>query len=159
VDRSTIISRDVVHSCSYETRKTKKQYRDIYRDVTLRISGKTLNPEDITKKLRLEPTGSCTRGYEILKSGRKRYLPEGKWYFSIPHKDNVEFEERLRKLAELIRPRRKELKAILRKYGAELDISVQPNKELAMWGYIFRADILNEFISLGISLTIHIWNC
>jgi hypothetical protein len=62
-------------------------------------------------------------------------------------------ENHIRDIWDQISKEKASLKRILRKADGFLLISVRPHRDVANWNYAFSADILKEFMDLGI----HVW--
>lgn len=137
-----------------------RRRHDRYCYVVLRLWERYLNPEEITKKLNITPDGSWMSGVVRDKNGetirrkngtaiKKRY---GQWNLEAHVHENSGLEARIQNILEQIRPKRKILKRILKNVNADLKIVVHPNEYLAIAGYVFSGELLNEFTSLGIDI-------
>ncbi len=133
------------------THKTK--YKDSYRYVILRIWGNNLDPENITKRLAIQPSDSWKKGTYISKSGRKYKKDYGQWILESNVRENATFELRIKNIIEQIEPHKRAMKNILREYKADLKIVVTPHDEVAVWGHSFNSELINFFTELGIDIT------
>ena len=137
--------------------KRKKNHPDRYRHVVLRLWGKNLDPDKITKALDIAPTSSWKRGNIIGKSGKKYWNPYGQWNLEPRTRGNARFETQIKDVLDQIKPKKKVLRRVLKYAKADLKIGVQPHENLAVWGYGFAAGLLNEFTSLGIDICFSVW--
>ena len=72
--------------------------------VTLRISGDTLIPAEITQLLGAPPTGAETKGEEIVgrQTGKRRVAKTGMWRFSVADREPEEMDAQVRELFALL---------------------------------------------------------
>ncbi|MCF7957954.1 MAG: DUF4279 domain-containing protein [Phycisphaerae bacterium] len=145
----------------------RKKYPDSYRYVVLRLWHKDLDPEKISDELGIEPDDAWWRGPLLDENGNpiinketgKPYARDyGQWNLCSTVRGNTLLVTRIRNILEQLRPKKKILRRILKEVNADLDIAVEPHKDLAIAGYTFPADVLNEITSLGIDIhfSIHI---
>ncbi len=145
----------------------RKKTPDRYRHVMLRLWHKDLDPGKISDELEMEPFEAWWRGpildeYEkpiINKKTGKPYVKHfGQWNLCSTVRGNTLLVTRIRNIMEQLRPKKKILRRILKEVNADLKIAVEPHEDLAIAAYLFPADILNEFTSLGIDIhfSIHI---
>jgi hypothetical protein len=140
-------------------KRAKKKYPDSYNGVILRIYDRDLDPEKITKMLRLLPSHSHKRGYEALgKSGKKAFRYYGQWNLNPLVRTNARIQTKVEKLWLQLEPRKKELRSVLKKYRAELAIYVNPGRPVTVRWYTFNSELLNKFTSLGIDVQFSVHN-
>src|SRR3989304_9517330 len=138
----------------------KRKYRNSFCYVVLRIWGRNLKPEEITKKLNIAPDESWHRGLvrdkygEIIKhkDGTPIKRHYGQWNLEAHVHENSGLENRIKNIIKQIMHKRNILKQILKTTKADLKIVIQPDKRLAVAGWLFSGKILNEFTSLGIDI-------
>lgn len=136
-----------------------------YRFVVLRLWHKELDPDSITRALKIEPSNAWRRGYVLdkhgnivtdKKSGKPYRKSCGQWNLCSSARGNSKLVTHIKSILEIIKPKKKALRCILKKVHADLNIAIEPPGDLAIVGYSFPADILNEFTSLGIDIHISI---
>jgi hypothetical protein len=139
-------------------KKRKRIYRDRYRYVVLRLLGKELDPDKISKALALYPVSSQPSNALRRKVDRIYNTNYGHWNLGSRLRRSATLQNHVKDILEQIRPRKKILRRILRKVEADLSIAVQPHENLAISSYTFPADILAEFTSMGIDIrfSVHI---
>ncbi|MGD0078466.1 MAG: DUF4279 domain-containing protein [Sedimentisphaerales bacterium] len=139
-------------------KKRKRIYRDRYKFVALRLLGKDLDPDKITKALALHPVSSQPCNALRRKAERIYNTNYGHWNLGSRLPRNSTLQNHVKDILEQIRPKKKILRRILRNVEADLNIAVQPHEDLAISAYTFPAEILSEFVSLGIYIrfSVHI---
>jgi hypothetical protein len=133
-------------------RERKKVYRDQYRYVLLHIYSRDLDPEVVTKTLKLEPTWSARRGTVSTRTGRSIRHVQGTWSIATQLRRNASLEKHIRNVWDQIRPRKAALKRILKDTKGILIVSVRPHPDLVNPEYVFSAEVLENFLRLGIDL-------
>jgi len=134
-------------------RKTKKRYPDRRRYVVLRMVGKDLDPDEITNLLGLspcfsQPAASLKREFKKVCNSK-----DGHWSLKSRLRSNATLQNQVKDIYQQIKPKSKILKKILKNnIEADLSISVQPHEDLEYVGYMFPAEIINEFTSIGIDI-------
>ena len=139
--------------------KRKKSRRDQYKYVGLIFWGKDLDPEEVTKRLRIEPDNSWYRGFTIGKSGKKYTRPYGQWILRPQVRSNAGFEKQIADIVTQLKGRERAIRTILKQAKAELAITVEPNEEVVVWHYSFDSELLKYFVSLGVGIRfgVHSW--
>lgn len=134
-------------------KRKRRVYRDQYRYVLFKIHSRDLNPTEVAQALGIEPTWSHRRGIWTAPSGATREFTEGSWAIASRLRRNASLEHHVRDVWDQVSERKASLKRILKEASAELHISVQPHRDVVNWNYVFSADLLRQFVDLGI----HIW--
>lgn len=135
-----------------------KRYQDRYRYVVLRLLGKDLDPDKTSKALALYPVSSQSSNSLRRKADRIYNTNYGHWNLGSRLRRSATLQNHVKDILEQIRPKKKILRKILKKVEADLNIVVQPHEDLAISAYTFPAEILTEFVSMGIDIrfSIHI---
>lgn len=148
--------------------KDRKKYQDRYRYVILRLWGRELDPEKITRAMGIEPDAGWFRGPLVNEKGevvidKKTGKPwkvysYGQWILKSRIRGNSKLVTRIQDIWEQIELKKKILRRILREVGADLKICVEPSEHLCRALYNFPAEILNKFTALGIDIEFSIHN-
>lgn len=140
-------------------RPAKRRHPDTFRHVFLTLWAKDLDPDSVTKALGIVPDSTCIRGLLkdkdgkiVGKNGRARRVPVGLWILDARVHGNSTLETRIRSILEHVKPKKKALRRVLNKVNAELNIVVEPHRDVVCRSIRFPAGILNEFSSLGIDI-------
>ncbi len=139
-------------------KKKRGLRRDQYRYVLLKITSKDLDPAEVTKALRVEPTSSHCRGKWIAPNGATRKFDEGSWSLASRLRRNCTLENHIRDVWEQVSGRESALKRILNTADGFLQIAVQPHRDVVDWNYAFPADLLKEFVDIGIHIWLSFWD-
>ncbi|MBN2181034.1 MAG: DUF4279 domain-containing protein [Sedimentisphaerales bacterium] len=141
-------------------KKSKRIKEYEWRYVSLTLRGKNLDPVKMTQILGVNPNKWVMRG-EPLGSNNKKKCKQGLWILESGP-PTWRFETKLKKILNKIEPIKHRLRKLIEENNdiqrAYLDIAVMPPEDCLIAGYSFRADLLNEFTSLGIDveLSIHV---
>ena len=139
-------------------KKRKRIYRDRYKYVVLRLLGKDLDPDKISRVLALDPVSSQPSNALRRKADKIYNTNYGHWNLGSRLHRSATLQNHVNDILKQIKPKKKILRRILRKVEADLNIAVQPHEDLAISAYTFPADTLAEFTSMGIDIrfSIHI---
>jgi hypothetical protein len=135
-----------------------KRYPDRYHLVVLRLCGSNLDPAKITRALGLEP-GTAQPSANLKIESRRIYKTKlGHWNLDSRLRRNATLQSHVKDILEQIRPRKKTLRRILKNVDADLNICVEPHRDVAIATYLFSAEVISEFASLGIDIqfSIHV---
>lgn len=140
----------------------RKRYQPGLQLVFLHLWGKELNPDKITQVLGIKPDWLRRRGVEkgpngkVIRdrNGKLRKSAFGRWFIESHVHENSGIVSRIEDILKQIRPKKRQLRRILKETRAELTIVVEPPRDLATYSYILPASLLNEFTSLGIDIEI-----
>ena len=135
-----------------------RRYPDRYHLVVLRLCGMHLDPAKITRSLGLEPD-SAQPSADLGIKGRRIYKTKlGHWNLGSRLRRNAMLQNHVSDILEQIRPKKRVLRRILRSVDADLTIAVEPHEAVVIAAYLFPADVIAEFTSLGIDIrfSIHI---
>lgn len=148
--------------------KDRKKYQDRYRYVILRLWGRELDPEKITRAMGIEPDDWWFRGPAVnqkgdvvidKKTGKPWMIfPYGQWILRSRIRGNSKLVTRIQDIWEQIEPKKKILRRILKEVKADLKICVEPSEHLYRALYNFPAEILNKFTAIGIDMELSIHN-
>ena len=133
----------------------KSKKTDIFREVSLNIVGKFLDPEIVTKMLELKPDDFSKRG-DIF--GKNKKVKMGYWsLFGKPSSGKIETQ--IRSILLRIEHVKNKFIHIKKKNNIEqiyLSIAVEPNENIAIAGYCLNSKLINEFTSLGMDIAFSI---
>jgi hypothetical protein len=135
-----------------------RRYPDRYHLVVLRLCGMHLDPAQITKSLGLAPD-SAQPSADLGIEGRRIYRTKlGHWNLGSRLRRNATLQNHVKDILEQIKPKKRALRRILRSVDADLTIAVEPHQALVIAAYLFPADVISEFTSLGIDIrfSIHV---
>ncbi len=135
-----------------------KRYPDRYHLVVLRLCAKHLDPGRITRSLNLEPDSSqpsADLGVEFRRIYNTKW---GHWTLGSRLRRNATVQNHARDILEQIRPKKAALRRILKNVEADLNISIEPHRDVVIAAYLFPAKVIAEFASLGIDIrfSIHV---
>ena len=131
--------------------KTKRQ-RERRRHVVLRLVGSDLDPDKITRSLGLEPA-SAQPAASLGREFKRIYnTTDGHWCLDSRLRTSATLQNQLEDIAKQIRPKRRALRAILKNVEADVNIAVEPHDQWATCSYLFSAEVISEFTSLGIDI-------
>ncbi len=124
--------------------------------VVLRMWGPRLDPEAITEALGIEPDDSARKG-DLWGPKKNRVCRQGVWtLFGRP--DRAKLETQVRNILKEIAPAKDRLRKLIQEdkriKGVALDIGYSPDEDLAIACFTLKADLVKEFVSLGIDLEI-----
>lgn len=89
--------------------------------IELTFEGFDLNPENVTKKVGLEPYCFHKRG-EISQNGRRR--EQGSWSIQVPYEVSYDVSDQIEKLFQLIENKKKTILELKKLYKGDLILSV-----------------------------------
>ncbi len=136
----------------------RKRYPDRYHLVVLRLCGMDLNPAKITKALGLEPSSAQPSANLKMKFRRIYNTKLGHWNLDSRLPRSATVQSHAKDILEQIRPKKRALRRILKNVDADLNIAIEPHRDVAMACYLFPAEVISEFTSLGIDIqfSIHV---
>lgn len=134
-------------------KKRRRVYRDQYRYILFKIHSRDLDPAKVTEALKVEPTWAHRRGIWTAPTGATQEFTEGSWAIASRLRRNCTLENHIRDVWDQVSGRKASLRRILKKASADLHVSVQPHRDVVNWNHVFPADVLREFVDMGI----HIW--
>jgi hypothetical protein len=139
-------------------KKKRKRYPDRYHLVCLRLCGRDLNPDKITKALGLEPSSSQPSANLKIKFRRIYNTKLGHWNLDSRLRRSASVQDHAKDILEQIRPKKRILRRILKNVDADLNIAIEPHRDLVIAGYLFPAEVISGFTSLGIDIhfSIHV---
>lgn len=138
--------------------KSKRNDRYEWRQVTLNIVGKNLDPDKVSAVLGIQPDDWARRGEPF---GKNKKTEQGYWTLEGgPSTWRIETQvrsilKRITSVKNLLRRLIGEDETVEQAY---LTIAVMPPRGIAVAGYCVNAEVINEFTSLGIdiALSIHV---
>ncbi len=139
-------------------KKKRGLHRDQYRYVTLKITARDLDPAEVTKALGVEPAWQHWRGAWTAPTGAKCEYAEGSWSLASRLRRNCTLENHIRDVWDQVSERKASLRHILKKASADLHISVQPHRDVVNWNHVFPADLLKNFVDMGIHIWFSFWD-
>jgi hypothetical protein len=138
--------------------KSKRNERYEWRRVTLNIVGKNLDPDKVSAVLGIQPDDWAGRGEPF---GKNKKTKQGYWTLE-GGPSTWRIETQMRNILKTITPVKHRLRRLIEEdeivEQAYLTIAVMPPRGIAVAGYCFSAEVINEFTSLGIdiALSIHV---
>ena len=136
-----------------------KRHQDRYRLVVLRLYGKNLDADRITKVLGLEPHSAQSSANFRKEIEKLVYnTPYGHWNLCSRLRRNATLQNQARDILEQIKPKKKILRLLLKNFEGDLNIAVEPHEDLVIAAYSFPAEIISGFTLLGIDIrfSVHI---
>ncbi len=125
--------------------------------VGLRIFGKEVNPEDITKKMKCLPTYSASTGQELTsKNGKKRIVKEGFWRLEYSGTDNQTLEEKIKAILNMITNDMNIWKEITSDF--RVDVFCGLFMDTSNEGFIISADLSKELAIRGLIVSYDIYS-
>ena len=132
----------------YSAKKTKWSF------VHLSIGGKHLDPQKISKALGISPDFCCRRG-ELAAPNFKRKCKAGSWSLESDRL-NWRMETQMRDILRRITPVKERLRRLIREDAtierAYLTVAFEPPEGRPGVSYLFPAELVSEFVSLGLDI-------
>ena len=137
---------------------SRKRHPDAFHLVRLRLCGRDLDPANITRALGLEPVSAQPSANLKIKSKRMYNTKLGHWNLGSRLRENATVQNHVKDILDQIRPKKRILRRILKNVDADLNIAIEPHHDLVIAAYLFPAEVISEFTSLGIDIrfSIHI---
>jgi len=137
---------------------SRKRYPDRYHLVVLRLCGMNLDPAKITRALGLQPGSAQPSANLKIKSKRIYNTRLGHWNLDSRLRQSATLQNHVKDILDQIRPKKRVLRRILKNVDADLNIVVEPHRDVAIACYLFPAEVISEFTSLGIDIqfSIHV---
>lgn len=138
-------------------RKSDSKYdmRDQFRQVTLTLSGRRLDPEQVTRLLGVCPDSSCCRGDRF---GKNKKAARGYWVIEgRPAKSRLETQAR--SVLQRIEPVRREFRSLVEHPDVELayvTFAIMPSDHVAVASYYLPEDVISGFSTLGVGMEVSI---
>jgi hypothetical protein len=138
-------------------KKKRKQIRE-WRQVSLTVAGKNLDPEKVTKILGIMPDDRGKLGEPC---GKNRKCKQGYWTIE-GGPSNLRIDTQMKNILKRIKPVRQKFKKFIKedksKREAYLKIAFETPEGIPNACYCYNSKLINEFTSLGIdiALSIHI---
>jgi hypothetical protein len=140
-----------------KTKKKRKQMRE-WRQVSLTVAGKNLDPEKVTKLLGVLPDDRGKLGETW---GKNRKCKQGYWSLE-GGPTNWRIETQMKHILKRIEPARNRIKKLIKEdktiKWAYLKIAFETPEGIPNACYCYNSKLINGFTSLGIdiALSIHI---
>lgn len=122
----------------------------LVRNVIVRIFGKALEPDEVTARLRIEPSYAHRPGEKHDRTGRP--LPYGMWHLSSEHRvDPHELEEHISWILDQLEPVREAVQEFKSREGVQVDL-------YCLWeiegngGVVFTPAVLARVVSMNLAL-------
>jgi len=152
MERIRNMTKTKVHS------KPNKKKSVPFRYVCLRLCGKKLSPDRVTRLLKISPSYSRPIGSVTGESGKTYTYDSWQWSIDGKLRCNATVLNQLKHIHQQIKTRGKALKKILRVAKADLTIAIQPPENSMIYGYTLPAKLIRDFTSLGIDIRFSIHN-
>lgn len=127
-----------------------------WRHVYLRIAGKHLDPDKVSKALGILPDGSGKLGEPF---GRNRKCKQGYWCLE-QGPATWRLETQMKAMLKRITPARHKLRKLISEdrtiKEAYLQLAFAPPKGIANACYCFDAELISEFTSMGLDIALSI---
>jgi hypothetical protein len=124
--------------------------------VILRITGKYLDPAEVTEALGIEPDDSAKKG-DLYGLKRNRVCEQGVWSL-IGGPPKVTMDAQIMSILKRTRPVKSRLRKLIRENRhvkeAHLDIGYGPPEEYEISSYVLKSQAISELTSLGIDIEI-----
>jgi hypothetical protein len=131
--------------------------KDQFRFVVLTLSGRDLDPAQVTELLGIRPDSSCRRGD---KYGRDKRAAQGYWSLTgRPARSRVETQ--VHSIFRRIKPVKRKFLALVERENVErayVTIAVMPSDHAAIADYYLPGSLIREFgaFGTGMEFSIHI---
>jgi hypothetical protein len=122
--------------------------------VRLWIGGKHLDPQKISKILGISPDLCGKRG-ELVAPNSRRRCRAGSWGLESTQR-NWQIETQMKSILKRITPVKERLRRLIREDAtierAYLTVAFEPPKDRPGVSYFFPAELVSEFVSLGLDI-------
>jgi hypothetical protein len=127
--------------------------------VVLRLTGRYLDPREVTKALGIEPD-DCAKKGDMYGPKHNRVCKQGVWsLFGGPSKSRMETQ--IANILRQIRPMKNRIRKLIRENRhveeAHLDIGYSPPKDCYGPSFVLKSEMMNELTSLGIDIEISVY--
>jgi len=122
-------------------------------EVSLRILGDSLSPDDVTEALNIEPTRSHFKGDETLSSkGKKRVMKSGYWELDAREKhDSMQLIDHLNYLLKIIKACNQDIKSLAGCQSVEFSIILGTANDNTI-EFALDSEILKQIVEIGVDL-------
>ncbi len=130
---------------------SRRDMKDQFRCVMLTLSGRRLDPEQITRILGIRPDSSCRRGDRF---GKNKKAVQGYWAIEgRPARSRLDTQAR--SILRRIEPVKREFRSLVEHRDVELacvTFAVMPGERVAVAGYYLPEDVVAGFGALGVGV-------
>jgi hypothetical protein len=130
---------------------SKYNMKDQFRWVLLTLSGRRLDPEQVTRLLGIRPDSSCRRGDRF---GRNKKVVRGYWAIEgCPAGSRLETQAR--NILRRIEPVKRRFRSLVEHQDVEsayVTFAVMPGGSVAVAGYYLPEDVVSGFSALGVGV-------
>ncbi|MCK6439637.1 MAG: DUF4279 domain-containing protein [Planctomycetes bacterium] len=135
------------------------EVRAIY-SASFRIMGRSLDPDEISKTLKLKPTQAHRRGDKNIGKSGRRYsdFREGLWLLESGIDEKMPAPKHIKKLVSILLPKRQKLHTIAGQRGVRMDISLGIFGRNYNWGFFLEKQLLANIAKLPIDIDFDIYD-
>jgi hypothetical protein len=130
-----------------------------WSSVVLRITGKHLDPAEVTEALGIQPDDSAKRG-DLFGPKRNWVCEQGVWTL-IGGPPKAKIETQVTSILKRIHPVKDRLRKLIREdshiRAACLDIGYRPPEGYAVSSYVLASQPISEITSLGVDIEISVY--
>jgi|GEM_PF-3284143 len=123
-------------------------------DITLRIWGEQLRPNEITDYLQVNPTKVQTKGKITSPGGKTRTVKTGMWALKITNSDSLKIEEALVTLINILQNSKHEIKKCAGVEGTVITIILGVAEDSNSIEFRVRPDLMRKISDLGVEIAI-----
>ena len=122
---------------------------------SFRILGDTLEPDEVSGILGLQPTRSGRRGERMSPSSSKTLLRKSVWILQTPLSDQAPLQDHLEWLLDTLEPKRDAIGEFTKQY--ETDFFCGFSSENGQGGCTFESSLLARLANLGVPLVLDLY--
>lgn len=120
-----------------------------------RISGDTLQPDEVTRALSIQPTNSGLKGGLLSSSPKRSPLRTSLWMLKSPLSEHESLDLHLQYLLDLLEPKREEIRELAKLY--DIDFFCGFSSENGQGGCTFQPTLLERLAKLEVKVVLDLY--